>query len=198
MEIKKATFLTSVTDPRKLPDTHLPEIVIAGKSNVGKSSFINTLANQNKLAKVGQTPGKTRMVNYFIVNDGFCVVDLPGYGFAKVSAEERMRWGRLVEGYLQASKNIKHIFLMVDIRHAPNENDIQLLQWMEYFGYPYTIVASKADKIAKSKWKAHIDVIMNTFEIETVAIPFSTVKKIGRTEILSIIENILAGSEKVG
>ena len=134
------------------------------------------------------------MVNYFVINDSFCLVDLPGYGFAKVSDDERMRWGRLVEGYLQASKQIRHIFFMVDIRHAPNENDIQLLAWMRHFGYTYTIIASKADKIAKSKWKAHIDVILNTFKIEAEVIPFSSLKKAGKEKILLKIADILGNT----
>ncbi|MGI6153209.1 MAG: ribosome biogenesis GTP-binding protein YihA/YsxC [Christensenellaceae bacterium] len=153
MIIKKAEFKTSVADPAKYQDMELPEVAFAGKSNVGKSSLINYLANNRKLAYVGKQPGKTRLINFFLVNGAFYIADLPGYGFARVSKDERRAWGNLMDGYFAATKKLRLLLLLMDIRHDPTEGDIQMVKWASHYKIPFLVVATKADKIAKSKRK---------------------------------------------
>ncbi len=163
--IKNAFFLKSVENFSDFESFNLPEIVIVGKSNVGKSSLINMLAGTNKLAKVSSTQGKTKLINFFLFNSEFILVDLPGYGYAKTSKVEMQRWQRMIEKYFSESKNLKAALILVDIRHNPTEQDIQMLEYFTYHNIPVTIVATKYDKIKKSEKMQKITAIANTFNV---------------------------------
>ena len=144
--IKQAKLVTSVADASKMPDFGACEIAIAGKSNVGKSSFINFMVNQNKLAKTSQEPGRTRLLNYFEINNGeYYFVDLPGYGYAKVNKQEKQKWGGLIENYLRESKRLINVFVLVDMRHEPTDDDKMLINYLYTCNIPFTIIATKAD-----------------------------------------------------
>ncbi len=148
--IKQAKFITSVASQSKLPDFRSPEIAIAGKSNVGKSSFINMMVGQKKLARASSEPGRTRLLNFFEINGGeFYFVDLPGYGYAKVNKAEKAKWGGLIESYLRQSANLINVFVLIDIRREPNEDDRMLLQYLYAYSIPFTVIATKADKLSK-------------------------------------------------
>lgn len=148
--IKQAEFVTSAGLGSPYPEKTAAEIAIVGKSNVGKSSLINSLCNNKKLAKTSSNPGKTRLINFFKINREFYFVDLPGYGFARAPKTEKDKWGKLMEDYLSSGR-VDHIFMLIDIRHAPTEDDKLMLQWIIYYNLPFTLIATKADKIAKSK-----------------------------------------------
>lgn len=150
--IKTAEFITSVGKIVQRTDYPI-EIAVAGKSNVGKSSFINFLCNNKKLAKTSKEPGRTRLLNYFDINKGeFVLVDLPGYGFARVSAAEKIKWGNLIEGYLQNSKGLKNVFILLDIRHMPTKDDVDMLKYMYFYHIPFTIITTKSDKLSRSAY----------------------------------------------
>ena len=152
MIIKNACFLVSVAKADSLPDFGAPEIAFAGKSNVGKSSFINYLANNGKLARTSGDPGRTRLLNYFSVNGGELVfVDLPGYGFAKVAKAEKAKWGEMIEGYLTGSARLKNVFVLLDVRHEPTSDDKMLLNFLYHYNIPFTIIATKCDKLSRAQ-----------------------------------------------
>ena len=176
--LNKVKFETSVFNYNNILKTDKPQIVLVGKSNVGKSSFINTITNQKKLAKVGQTPGKTRSINFFNVNDEFYLVDLPGYGFSKMSDTQKQQINKLIDTYISKAKNIKHIFFLVDIRNKPSQNDRQMYEWLINRNIPFTIIATKADKIAKTKTEEYIKEIRKSLFAKEEIIPFSSDKKI--------------------
>lgn len=176
--LNKTKFETSVFNFNNILKTDKPQIVLVGKSNVGKSSFINTITNQKKLAKVGQTPGKTRSINFFNVNDEFYLVDLPGYGFSKMSEMQKQQINKLIDVYISKAKNIKHIFFLVDIRNKPSQNDRQMYEWLLDRNIPFTIIATKADKIAKTKIEEYIKEIRKSLFAKEEIIPFSSDKKI--------------------
>ena len=176
--LNKVKFETSVFNYNNILKTDKPQIVLVGKSNVGKSSFINTITNQKKLAKVGQTPGKTRSINFFNVNDEFYLVDLPGYGFSKMSEMQKQQINKLIDVYISKAKNIKHIFFLVDIRNKPSQNDRQMYEWLINRNIPFTIIATKADKIAKTKTEEYIKEIRKSLFAKEEIIPFSSDKKI--------------------
>lgn len=176
--LNKVKFETSVFNYNNILKTDKPQIVLVGKSNVGKSSFINTITNQKKLAKVGQTPGKTRSINFFNVNDEFYLVDLPGYGFSKMSEMQKQQINKLIDVYISKAKNIKHIFFLVDIRNKPSQNDRQMYEWLLDRNIPFTIIATKADKIAKTKIEEYIKEIRKSLFAKEEIIPFSSDKKI--------------------
>ena len=193
--IKQAAFLTSVGQGAANPPAACCEIAIVGKSNVGKSSLINSLCNNKKLAKTSQTPGKTRLINFFMLNRSFHLVDLPGYGFARASKTEQQGWGELMESYL-GSGRVKHLFLLIDIRHAPTAEDRQMFRWLLYYGVPFTLVATKADKLAKSKRQQAANAAAKALGAPPYAIPFSTETGDGRDALLKRIGQILQDSEK--
>ena len=193
--IKQAAFLTSVGQGSAYPQAACCEIAIVGKSNVGKSSLINSLCNNKKLAKTSQTPGKTRLINFFLLNRSFHLVDLPGYGFARASKTEQQGWGELMESYL-GSGRVKHLFLLIDIRHAPTAEDRQMFRWLLYYGVPFTLVATKADKLAKSKRQQAANAAAKALGAPPYAIPFSTETGDGRDALLARIGQILQDSEK--
>jgi len=151
MEIKQATFVRSITGQGDYFNEGLPEIAVVGKSNVGKSSLINMLTNNGRLARVSKQPGKTRLINYFLLNGGFYLVDLPGYGYARVSKAEMQGWDAMMQGYFASAAHLKVALILMDIRHKPTEGDMQMVQFVEYHAIPYIVGATKADKIAKSK-----------------------------------------------
>lgn len=188
--IKQAEFVVSAGRGSTYPPPLFAEIAVVGKSNVGKSSLINSLCNRNKLAKTSQNPGKTRLINFFKLNRSFYLVDLPGYGFAKASKTEQEGWGSLMEAYLSSGR-VTHLLLLLDIRHAPTREDRQMYQWVLYYGVPFTLVATKADKIAKSKQQAAANAAAKALGAPPAAIAFSASSGAGRQVLLDSIEQIL-------
>ena len=176
----------------KLPETDLMEVAFAGKSNVGKSSLINALMNRKALARTSATPGKTQTINFYNVNKELYLVDLPGYGYARVSEKEKIQWGKLIERYLHSSQQLKAIFLLIDIRHDPSENDRLMYSWIVNQGYNPIIIATKLDKIKRSQVQKHMKMIREGLELVpgTTIIPFSAETKQGRDEIWELIESI--------
>jgi GTP-binding protein len=188
--INQAAFLTSVGQGQHYPAPLPCEIAVVGRSNVGKSSLINCLTNRQKLAKTSQTPGKTRLINYFLLNGSFYLVDLPGYGYAKRSKSEQKEWGEFIGGYV-ASGRPKHLFLLVDIRHEPSAEDRQMFQWTLYSGVPFTLIATKADKIAKSQRALYANKAAKLLGAPPFAIPFSAEEPIGKEALLERVGQIV-------
>lgn len=176
----------------KLPDTDLMEIAFAGKSNVGKSSLINALLNRKSLARTSATPGKTQTINFYNVNKELYLVDLPGYGYAKVSPKEKEQWGKLIERYLNTSKKLKAVFLLIDIRHEPTANDKMMYDWIVYHGYNPIIITTKLDKLKRSQIQKHVKMVKQGLNLVpgTKVIPFSSVTKQGREEIWDLVETL--------
>lgn len=197
MKIIKSDLHAIAVGPNQYPNDELPEIAFAGRSNVGKSSFINSMLNRNNLARTSGKPGKTRTINFYIINDSFRLVDLPGYGYAKVSKTEKDKWGKIIEEYLVKRENLKEIVLIVDIRHEPTNQDLQMYQWIKSFGYKGYVIATKADKISKANWQKHTKVIRNKLGIKDMdlVIPYSSDKKINIEYMWDIFAPIL-GQEK--
>lgn len=173
-----------------LPENGKPEVAFAGKSNVGKSSLINALMNRKSYARISATPGKTQTINFYNINDELYLVDLPGYGYARVSEKEKAQWGRMIERYLHDSKQLKAVFLLIDIRHEPSANDKMMYQWIVEQGYQPVIIATKHDKIKRSQVQKHVKMLKEglTLVPGTKIIPFSYVTKQGRDEIWELIE----------
>ena len=193
MIIKNAVLDIVCGVTSKLPDTGMPEVAFAGKSNVGKSSLINGLMNRKSLARTSAQPGKTQTINFYKINDEMYLVDLPGYGFTRVSKEESARWGRMIEKYLHTSQDLKAVFLLVDIRHAPGANDKMMYQWIVDSGFKPIIIATKLDKIKRSQVQKQLKLIRTTLEVlpDTLMIPFSSQTKQGRDEIWAVIDEFL-------
>lgn len=183
----------------KLPENTLMEVAFAGKSNVGKSSLINGLVNRKSLARTSSQPGKTQTINFYNVNKELYLVDLPGYGYAKVSAEAKQQWGKLIERYLHGSKQLKAVFLLIDIRHDPGANDKMMYEWICHNGFEPIIIATKLDKIKRSQLQKQIKAIKTGLNVKpgTVVIPFSAETKQGRDEIWALVESMMAGEEEV-
>ena len=177
----------------KLPDTNRPEVAFAGKSNVGKSSLINGLMNRKSLARTSAQPGKTQTINFYNINEAMYLVDLPGYGYAKVSQSEKEKWGKMIERYLKKSKMLKCIFLLIDIRHDPSANDKLMYDWIVSNGYKPVIIATKLDKINRSQVQKHVKMVREGLGMEKdgIIIPFSAETKQGRDEIWDLIEGSL-------
>lgn len=182
----------------RLPETELPEIAFAGKSNVGKSSLINGLLNRKSLARTSATPGKTQTINFYNVNKEMYLVDLPGYGYAKVSEKEKAQWGRLIENYLHGSKQLKAVFLLIDIRHEPSANDKMMYDWIVHQGYNPIIIATKVDKLKRSQIQKHIKMVKQGLDLVpgTKVLPFSSVSKQGRDEMRELIETEFLHTEE--
>lgn len=196
MIVKEAKFVTSVADKSKLLCS-LPEIAFVGRSNVGKSSLINYLTNRNKLAKASSEPGRTRLVNYFSINDEMYFVDLPGYGFARVSDAEKERWSDLIEGYLLGSSRLVNVFVILDIRHEPSELDRMMIRFLNHYRIGFTIVATKMDKIKKSLVAKHVKMLADSLYLTTASIlPVSSETKQGKERVLARIEELLAAHEE--
>ena len=195
MVIKQVSLETVCGYTSKLPENTKPGIAFAGKSNVGKSSLINALMNRKSLARTSGQPGKTQTINFYNVNDELYLTDLPGYGFAKVSEAEKQKWGEMIENYLHTSRQLRAVFLLIDIRHDPSANDKMMYEWMVYQGFHPIIIATKSDKIKRSQLQKQLKAIRTGLDAEpgTVIIPFSAQTKQGRDEIWELTEQILNG-----
>lgn len=198
IKIKNSDFVTSAVKKEQYPTTGLPEIAFVGRSNVGKSSIINALTNRKKLAKVSQTPGKTRLINFFVINNGeFHLVDLPGYGYAKVSKTEKASWGNTIETYLSGRSELKRVVLLVDSRHKPTADDIQMHEWIKFYGYDEVIIATKSDKLSNNELRKKEKDIRETLKLtkEDTLYFFSSVNKKGRDELIDNLFNVLVENE---
>lgn len=193
MIIKNVSLETVCGITSKLPDSKYPEVAFAGKSNVGKSSLINALMNRKSLARTSAQPGKTQTINFYNINDALYFVDLPGYGYANASEEVKAKWGKMIEDYLHKSKKLKAVFLLIDIRHAPGNNDCIMYDWIVKQGYEPIIIATKLDKIKRSQIAKQVKLIRETLKMksETIIIPFSAETKQGRDEIYTVIDSYI-------
>ena len=182
----------------KVPDTAYAEVAFAGKSNVGKSSLINALMNRKSLARTSAQPGKTQTINFYNINDAMYLVDLPGYGYAKASEEVKAKWGKMIENYLHTSKQLKAVFLLIDIRHDPSANDRMMYEWMVYQGFAPIIIATKLDKIKRSQIQKNVKAIREGLNVQpgTTIIPFSAETKQGRDEIWELIDSFVLPQEE--
>jgi GTP-binding protein len=193
MKIVSAEFVKSSTGLENCPDQGHLEVALAGRSNVGKSSLLNKLTNRKKLARISNTPGRTQTINYYIINGNIYLVDLPGYGYAKVPEKIRAKWGPMIEGYLSGREQLQGVIVLVDIRHQPTAQDMQMCRWLRFYGLPFAVVATKADKISRGRIQKHLAVVKKTLELgkEDILIPFSAQTGAGREEVLEIIEKWL-------
>ena len=192
LEIKTAEFVTSMAEYGKFPGKGLPQIAVAGKSNVGKSTLINKLCRRNKLARTSATPGKTRLLNVFLLNGSFHLVDLPGYGFAKVDKKEKLRWGEMMQHYFEQAEELKHVFCLVDIRHEPTEDDRTMNRFLREMDIPFSVIATKADKISRGARSKYLAPICRALSVQPWEILcFSGEDGTGREELLKRIEEIL-------
>lgn len=197
MVIKNVSLETVCGITSALPENSLPEIAFAGKSNVGKSSLINAVMNRKSLARTSAQPGKTQTINFYNVNDTFYLVDLPGYGYAKVSEEVKAKWGKMVERYLRQSRQLKAVFLLIDIRHEPSANDRQMYDWIISQGYHPIIIATKLDKLKRSQVPSALKTVREGLKAgkETIILPFSALTKQGREEIYEVIDRLIEPGE---
>lgn len=197
MVIKKVELEKVIGVTSKIPEMPYPEFAFAGKSNVGKSSLINALMNRKALARVSSQPGKTQTINYYNVNDKIYLVDLPGYGYTKVAVEVKAKWGKMVEKYLRQSKMLRYVFLLIDSRHKPSDNDIMMYEWIVSQGVTPIIVATKTDKLKRSQIKGQMELIMKTLNLTSKEqlLPFSSETKVGVNELWEIIEGIYPEQE---
>ena len=192
MMIKKAKFLLSQSRFESFPQQGMPEIAMAGKSNVGKSSLINSLTRHSKLARTSSEPGKTRLINYYAINEDFLLVDLPGYGFARAPKSEQDKWAQMIEGYLTGSQQLKHVFHLVDIRHAPTREDQMMTEYLRHYDIPFTVIATKADKLSKAQRSRSIPVICRTLVVQPWEVmTYSSEDLTGREALLDKIDEIL-------
>ena len=191
MQVKRADFITSMKDYGEFATKGCPEVAFAGKSNVGKSSMINKLTNRGKLARTSATPGKTRLINVFQINQEINFIDLPGYGFAKVSKAEKESWGRMMQNYFATTEDLCHVFHLVDIRHEPTGEDREMNLFLRQAGIPFTVIATKADKISRGARMKHIAPICRVLAVQPwQVIPFSSEDGSGREDILAKIEEV--------
>lgn len=199
MIIKSVNLETVCGITSVLPENTRPEIAFAGKSNVGKSSLINALMNRKSYARISATPGKTQTINFYNINEELYLVDLPGYGYAKVSEQEKEKWGQLIERYLHGSSQLKAVFLLVDIRHEPSANDKMMYEWVVSQGYHPIIIATKLDKIKRSQIDKHLKMLRTGLGLVpgTRIIPFSAMTKQGRDEIWELVETEYLGKKEV-
>ncbi|HHW58037.1 MAG TPA: YihA family ribosome biogenesis GTP-binding protein [Clostridia bacterium] len=189
MKIKTAEFITSAFNIEQYPKDDFPHIVIVGRSNVGKSTLINTVLNKKNLAKTSSKPGKTRGINFYLVNNSFYLVDLPGYGYAKVSKEMKKQWAYNIETFLNTSKNLRYGLFLIDIRRTPDKDDFLMIDWFKQKELPYTVILTKADKLNKSEIAQAVENICKTFNIpQEQVIVFSSLKKMGVSQVLTIFE----------
>ena len=198
MVIKSVNLETVIGITSKIPDNTLPEVAFAGKSNVGKSSMINALLNRKSLARTSSRPGKTQTINFYNINDAMYLVDLPGYGYANASVEVKAKWGKMIEKYLHTSKQLKAVFLLIDIRHDPSANDKMMYEWMVYQGFKPIIIATKLDKIKRSQIQKQVKAIKEGLKVEpgTIVIPFSSETKQGRDELWEVVDSLVLPQEE--
>jgi GTP-binding protein len=193
MKVTQADIVISAVSPSQYPSGNLPEIALAGRSNVGKSSFINKMINRKSLARTSSRPGKTQTLNFYIINEKMHFVDVPGYGFAKVSKTEREAWGKMIETYITSREQLKAVIQLIDVRHAPSKDDVTMYEWLKHFGTKVIIVATKADKIPKGKWDKHLKVVRETLkkDPDDPLIIFSSETAYGKEAAWKQIENLL-------
>ena len=193
MTIRSSEFICSAVKPSQYPPDGVSEIAFTGRSNVGKSSLINLLLNRRKLAKVSSSPGKTRTINFYIINGSFRLVDLPGYGYAKVSRKESEEWGSMMESYLSGRPGLLKVVQLVDSRHAPTAQDKQMYDYLRYYGLDGVVAATKADKLSKNELTKNLAVIRKELELSSsdILIPVSVLNRTGNEELLSVMEDIL-------
>lgn len=193
MIIKSAVYKQGAVKPDQYPTDLLPEIALVGRSNVGKSSLINALVNRKSLARTSGQPGKTQILNFFLLNDAFYIVDLPGYGFARVPKSVKIQWGKMIEQYLSKRDNLKAIIQLVDIRHPPSKEDIQMFEWLKAHQKQIIIVCTKADKISRGRWPKHLKIIKQDLQLrpQDLIIPCSAVDGTGIEELKNIIHSLV-------
>ncbi len=193
MIVKKSKFVKSMSAFAAFPGQGLPEIAMVGKSNVGKSSLINNMTGNSKLARTSSEPGKTRLVNLYLINQAFFLVDLPGYGFAKAPKQEKQKWADMIEGYLRGSEHLKRVFQLVDVRHAPTEDDQLMVEYLRHYDIPFTVVATKADKMSKAQRGRSIPVICRTLGVQPWEVMVHSSKDgTGKDKLLELIEAEIA------
>ncbi|HLR35030.1 MAG TPA: ribosome biogenesis GTP-binding protein YihA/YsxC [Tissierellales bacterium] len=198
MHVRKAELTKLAVNKEQYPKDDLFEIAFAGRSNVGKSSLLNTLIKRKSLARTSNKPGKTRTINFYTINESFRFIDLPGYGFARVSKKERGKWASIIEEYLENRMNLIEVILLLDIRHEPGEHDKMMYDWIKSYGYNGIIIGTKADKIPKTTWEKQINTIGNSLNVENkdLIIPYSATKKINVAYIWEIVEEIIKVNKK--
>jgi GTP-binding protein len=189
VKIKSAEIVISAVSKAQYPENSLPEIALAGRSNVGKSSFINKMLNRKNLARTSSKPGKTQTLNFYLINEAFYFVDVPGYGYAKVSKTERAKWGNMIESYLTGRHELKSVILIVDLRHPPTNDDVLMYQFLKHYLIPVIVIATKADKIPRGKWEKHAKVVKEKLAIEKEdpVIIFSSETGVGKEEVWQVI-----------
>ena len=196
MTIKTARFVRSMSSFSEFPGQGLPEIAMAGKSNVGKSSLINSLTRRSKLARTSSEPGKTRLVNLYNINEAFFLVDLPGYGFARAPKQEKQKWAAMIEGYLEGSENLRRVFQLVDLRHAPTAEDQMMVEYLRHYDIPFSVIATKADKLSGAQRGRNIPVICRALQVQPWEILiYSSKDGTGRDKLLEVIEAELQTAE---
>lgn len=191
MKVNQAEFIISAVGPGQYPEDALPEIALAGRSNVGKSSLINRLLNRKNLARTSSQPGKTQTLNYYLINRFFYFVDVPGYGYAKVSRTERAAWGKFVERYMTRRDPLRLVMLIIDVRHEPSRDDQAMYEWLKHYGVPIVVIATKADKIPKSKWAKHVKDVRETLGMpkDDKVLLFSSETGLGAEELWALIDD---------
>ncbi|MBA2871643.1 GTP-binding protein [Anoxybacillus calidus] len=193
MKVTSAEIVISAVKPEQYPNNNLPEFALAGRSNVGKSSFINKMVNRKNLARTSSKPGKTQTLNFFLINESLYFVDVPGYGFAKVSKKEREAWGKMIETYLTTREQLRAVVLIVDLRHAPTKDDVMMYEFLKHYEIPAVIIATKADKIPRGKWQKHVKVVretLNVVEGDPVII-FSSETGQGKDEAWAVLQQLM-------
>jgi GTP-binding protein len=192
MIIHNAEFVISAVGPSQFPEDGLPEIALAGRSNVGKSSLINRMINRKNLARTSSQPGKTQTLNYYKVNDALYMVDFPGYGYARVSKTRREEWGKMIEAYLSTREPLKLVLCIIDLRHAPTKDDQMMYEWLTHFDIPRAVVATKADKLPKSQWHKHLKVVKQTLNMQPndALIMYSSETGLGRDELWTLFNEV--------
>ncbi|NOU73396.1 YihA family ribosome biogenesis GTP-binding protein [Paenibacillus sp. LMG 31458] len=197
MKVNQAEFIISAVGPSQYPEDALPEIALAGRSNVGKSSLINCLISRKNLARTSSQPGKTQTLNYYKINQDLYFVDLPGYGYAKVSKTKREQWGKFIESYLMNRETLRLVMQLVDLRHPPSKDDQAMYEWLRHNDVPVIVVATKADKIPKSRWPKHIKIVRETLGMDKGVQPlmFSSELGLGKDELWGILEQAIAYGE---
>ena len=195
MKITNVEFVTSAVRRSQYPTDKKCEFLLVGRSNVGKSSFINTLVNRKNLARISAIPGKTQTLNFYLINEEFYLVDVPGYGFAKVSKGLKNKFGLIIEDYLKERDNLKRVFMLIDFRHKPTNDDVMMYEYLKYYNIPVTIIATKSDKVSKNSYEKNKKIIMDTlkFAENDNLILFSTVNKVGKQDVYKVIEDIIEG-----
>lgn len=195
IQAQNIEFMLSAASPKQYPVPDRPEIALAGRSNVGKSSFINTMTNHKKIARISSKPGKTQQLNYYNLDNSLYLVDVPGYGYAKVSKTERSRWQKQLADYFIQRENLEAVFLLVDFRHRPSKDDINMKDFLDQCQVPYFIIATKADKVKKNQWQNHLQAIKEDLDLvtEDQILPYSSANREGRDEAWEVINALLAG-----